>query len=226
MGLFNENNFLNIALLKVWDIVLTNLLFIICCIPIITIGPAFTAMYHCTLRIVKGNNSGTLKTFFRAFKDNFKQSIIVWLGSLVIAAILYTDVRFLSTQNSMFASILFSLTAAMIILLVIINLLIYPVIAAFEGTLKMQLKNAFVFAARHFFKVILIFLVWTFPMATTYIDTQLQPLYIFCWFFFLFSTLAYINSFMLYKMFKPYLQENESDSTDRFFDDDGQAYLS
>ncbi len=226
MGLFNENNFLNIALLKVWDIVLTNLLFILCCIPIITIGPAFTAMYHCTLRIVKGNQSGTLKTFFRAFKDNFKQSTVVWLGSLMIAAILYMDIRFLNTQNSLFASILFSLTVAMAILLVIFNLLIYPVIAAFEGTLKMQIKNTFIFAARHFFKVILIFIVWTFPMATTYIDTQLQPLYIFCWFFFLFSTLAYINSFLLYKMFKPYLLEEENDMTDRFFDDDGQAYLS
>lgn len=224
MGLFNEDNFLNIALLKIWDIVLTNLLFILCCIPIVTIGPAFTAMYHCTLRIVKGNNNGTFKTFFHAFKENFKQSIIVWLATLIIAAILYLDIRFLNTQDSLFASILFSLTAAMAILLVIFNLLIYPVIATFKGTLKMQLQNTFVFAARHFFKVILIFIIWTFPLATTYIDVQLQPLYVFCWFFFLFATLAYINSFMLYKMFKPYLQEETK--TDTFFDDDGQAYLS
>ena len=225
MGIFNENNFLSRALLKLWDLVLTNLLFILCSIPLVTLGASFTAMHHCTLRIVKGNNPGTLKTFFRAFKENFKQSTIVWLGTVVIAYILYLDITFLNSQDGMLASILFSLTVAMVIILVIISLFIYPVIAAFEGTLKMHIKNSFIFAARNFFKAILMFIVWTFPLATTYIDVQLQPLYVFCWFFFLFSTLAYINSFMLYKIFKPYLGDDEPDETERFFDDDGQAYL-
>ena len=70
-GLFNEDNFLHVALLRIWEIVLANLLFIICCIPLVTIGPAFTALYHCTLKMVKGNHIGTLKTFFRAFKQEY-----------------------------------------------------------------------------------------------------------------------------------------------------------
>ena len=121
------------------------------------------------------------------------------------------DIKFLNSMDSMIASILFSLTVAMVILLVIISLFIYPVIATFEGTLKMMFRNSFIFAARHLFKAFLMFIVWTFPLATTYVDVQLQPLYVFCWFFFLFSTLAYINSFMLYKMFKPYLNTDDDD---------------
>lgn len=79
MNLLNENNIVHIFLNKIGDIVLANLLFILCSVPIVTIGPALTALYHCTLRSVKDNNNGTVKTFFRAFKDNFKQSLIVWL---------------------------------------------------------------------------------------------------------------------------------------------------
>ena len=91
LGFFNEDNFLYIFLMKVWDIVLMNLLFILCCIPIVTIGPSFSAMYTCTLKMRKGNHIGTLKTFFRAFKQNFKQSFIVWIGTLVVSFILWTN---------------------------------------------------------------------------------------------------------------------------------------
>ena len=45
LGFFNEDNFLYIFLIKVWDLVFMNLLFILCCIPIVTIGPALSAMY-------------------------------------------------------------------------------------------------------------------------------------------------------------------------------------
>ena len=79
MNLLNEDNIVHIFFNKVGDIVIANLLFILCCIPIITIGPSLTALYHCMLRTVKGNNNGTTKTFFRAFKENFRQSLLVWL---------------------------------------------------------------------------------------------------------------------------------------------------
>lgn len=224
-GFFNENNILNVALLKIWDIVLANLLFILCSIPLITIGPSFTALYHCTLRMVKGNNAGTLKTFFRAFKQNFKQSIIVWLITVLCAFILYNNFYFLKEQSGIFSQVFLSLTFAMALLLIIINICIYPVIAAFEGTLIMQLKNAFIFISMNFFKMILIFILWTLPLAMTYVDTGLQPLYVFCWFFFLFSLLAYLSSVMFYKMFRPYLEPDDGTDIPKYVDDDGGAYL-
>ena len=85
MNLLNEDNVVHVFLNKLGDIVIANLLFILCCIPVITIGPSLTALYHCMMRTVKGNNNGTTKTFFRAFKENFKQSLIIWL--LILARI-------------------------------------------------------------------------------------------------------------------------------------------
>ncbi|MGN1267216.1 MAG: YesL family protein [Dorea sp.] len=212
--LFNEDNFLTAALLRLWDLVLANLLFILCSIPLVTIGPALTALYHCTLRIVKGNHSGTLKTFFRAFKQNFKQSIIVWLVTVLMAMIIYSNFSFLKQIDSTFAEILTYSTFGITVILAIFNIYIYPVIAAFEGSLKALIKNAFIFASVNFIKTILMLLIWGFPLLMTYMDVQLQPLYVFCWFFFLFATLAYICSFMLYKMFKPYLPKDETTEED------------
>ena len=94
MNLLNEDNVVHVFLNKLGDIVIANLLFILCSIPVITIGPSLTALYHCMMRTVKGNNNGTTKTFFRAFKENFKQSLIIWLLTLAAGAVLILNIRF------------------------------------------------------------------------------------------------------------------------------------
>lgn len=80
MNLLNEENPVHIFLNKIGDIIIANLLFILCCIPVITIGPALTALYHCMIRTVKGNNNGTVKTFFRALRKTLSSP---WLSGSV-----------------------------------------------------------------------------------------------------------------------------------------------
>lgn len=206
MNLLNEDNVIHIFFNKLGDIIITNLCFLLCCIPIITIGPALTALYHCTLRMVKGNCYKVTKTFFTAFKANFKQSLYAWIFILVSAFILFTNIRFLIYMSgSSFALTFFYMTGGVIGLLLILMLYIFPVIAAFSNTLWLQIKNSFLFAFMNFFKTIVIVIVSIVPFIITYGDIKLLPLYAFCWFFFGFSLIAYINSFLFYKMFCPYL---------------------
>ena len=224
-GLFNEDNFLHAALLRIWEIVLANLLFVLCCIPIVTIGPAFTALYHCTLKMVKGNHIGTLKTFFRAFKQNFKQSFIAGIVVMVLSFVLFANYQFLTFQAGGISQIFMYLTAIIALFIAMVALYIFPVIAAFEGTLKMLVKNAFLFAFMKTFKSLFMVIIWAAPLVMTYVDVQLQPLYVFCWFFFGFATLAYICSFMFYKMFKPYLPVEEEPDESKYYEEHS-AYLS
>ena len=213
MNLFNENNVVHICMNMIGDIVLANLLFILCSIPIITIGPSLTALYHCMLRTVKGNNNGTVKTFFKAFKDNFFQSLVIWILFLFVLLILLLNIRFLSHTGSSMSKILLYFSFACALLLVIEFLYIFPVIAAFSGTIKNHLKNALLFAVMHFPSTLLILVVSLLPMYMTYQDLKLMPLYATCWFFFGFGLTAYINSKLFYRMFKPYLGEEDDDIT-------------
>ncbi|NCB91656.1 MAG: DUF624 domain-containing protein [Clostridia bacterium] len=190
------------------------MLFLLCSIPIVTIGPSFTALYHCTLRTVKNNNVGTVKTFFRAFKQNFVQSLIVWLVLLVSLIVLLLNIRFLLHMDTAASKPLFYLSAALLALWTIIFLYIFPVIAAFANTTKNLLKNALIFAFMHFPSTLLIAVVSILPMFMTYRDIKLLPLYTCCWFFFGFGLTAYVNSLMFYRMFKPYLPEDEDATGD------------
>ena len=210
MNLLNEDNIIHIFLNKLGDIIVANLLFLVCCIPIITIGPALTALYHCMLRTVKGNNNGTTKTFFRAFKENFRQSLIVWLGLLAVGFILFLNIRYLQNTASVVSKPLFYVSLGIAGLVIILALYIFPVIAAFANTTVNLLKNAYVFAFLHFPSTLAIAVITILPMFMTYRDIKLMPLYACCWFFFGFGLTAYVNSLLLYRMFKPFLEKEDA----------------
>ncbi len=212
MNLFNEDNIVNIALNKVGDVIVCNLLFILCSIPLVTIGPALTALYHCMLRSVKGNLNGAARTFFRTFKENFFQSLGVWLLFILLLTVCLIDLSFLSKQSSELSGIFFYLSGAVTFFLVIGGLYIFPVIAAFSNTLKNLLKNAYIFAFMHFPSTILLAVITILPMFMTYQDLDLLPLYACCWFFFGFGLTALINSHILYRFFKKYLDDDNTAS--------------
>lgn len=220
MNFFNENNIIFVALNKIGDIILANLLFILCSIPLVTIGPSLTALYHCMLRTVNGNNNGTVKTFFRAFRQSFRQSLIVWLGLVVVGLLLFLDTRFLLQTGSDTGKIFYYLSGIVLALVVILALYIFPVIAAFTNTLRNLLKNAFLFAFMHFPSTLTIAVISILPMYMTYRDLKLLPLYACCWFFFGFGLTAYINSFFFYRMFRPYLEASENEEAISVSDDE------
>ena len=209
MNLLNEDNVVHVFLNKLGDIVIANLLFILCCIPVITIGPSLTALYHCMMRTVKGNNNGTTKTFFRAFKESFKQSLIIWLLILAAGAVIILNIRFLLHAEGSAAHMLFYLSVGVLTLLIIFTLYIFPVIATFANTLGALCRNAFLLAFMHFPTTIAIAVITIFPLYMTYLDVKLQPLYVCCWFFFGFGLVAFINSMLLYRFFKKLLPPEE-----------------
>ena len=75
------------------DIFILNILFLICCVPVITIGASATALYTVTLKMARNEESYMVKGFWKAFKSNFKISTIVWLIMLVLGIILGLDYR-------------------------------------------------------------------------------------------------------------------------------------
>lgn len=92
---------------------------------------------------------------------------------------------------------------------VITALYIFPVIAAFANTTRNLLKNSVLFAFMHFPSTLAMAVITILPMFMTYQDLELMPLYASCWFFFGFALTAYIDSFLLYRIFRPYLEKEK-----------------
>ncbi|ONI38916.1 hypothetical protein AN396_09790 [Candidatus Epulonipiscium fishelsonii] len=203
----SDDNFLNIFLNRLGQIFLLNLVFILSSIPIFTIGASLTALYQCTLKIIKNTDEHILKIYFNALKVYFKQSTLTYIMLILSAFIMTNNVNFLININGgIFAKILLYLNVFLGCIWIVLSVYIFPVIATFENTLIKLVKNSIIFALTHIISTIVILIITFFPIALTYVDSALLPLYSFCWFFFGFAVIAYLNSFIFYKIFVPYIK--------------------
>ena len=91
MPIFSYESKFSQTLLKFCSACYLNLLWILCSLPIFTMGAATTALYYSTLKIVRGEDSHLTKLFFRSFRQNFKQATLLWLILLAVGALLAGD---------------------------------------------------------------------------------------------------------------------------------------
>ena len=78
---------------KVADLCILNIICLVCCIPIVTAGASITAMYYVTLKMVRNEEAYIVWSFFKSFKDNFKQATIINLIMIAVGAVLYLDLN-------------------------------------------------------------------------------------------------------------------------------------
>ena len=69
---------------RLWDLIVLNVLFIITCIPLFTVGAAISALYTVTMKGVRKEDSYIVRSYLSAFKENFKKSTILWLLMIAV----------------------------------------------------------------------------------------------------------------------------------------------
>lgn len=204
---FNLDSPFMIFLSNLTDVVILNVLCLICCIPIVTIGPSISALHYVTLKMAREEEIMVIKYFFKAFKENFKQSLLAWLGFLVITAVFFLDYRILKVMEIENAKVLLMIVGAIYLFLCFTTMYVFPLIARFENPLKQTLKNALFMSILHIFKTIVMAVIYALPFI-------LLPLHYNVILVFLLVGLsgpAYINSFIWKSIFKRYEPEKEDE---------------
>lgn len=206
------------GLTKMADIFILNLLLVLCSIPVITFGPAYTAMYYVTLKMVKDEDCYTVKSFFKSFKQNFKQGTIIWIIMLVIGIVLYYDTKIMSGDFSEIVNVsggapkvMFVLIMAALIFYLFTFSYVFPVLARFDNSVKYTLRNALLMSIKHFPSTIAIILINVIPLVIMYLVPK-AIIFI----FFVFGLCAYCNSFFFVKIFKNYMPEETIVSDEEF----------
>ena len=117
------------ALGKIGDKICLNVMWLICCIPIITIGASTTALYTVMLRMVKNEEGYIFRGFLKAFKSNFKQSTLIWLILLLLGIVWTVDFRVSGFMPGMAGIILSALFLALGFILLSVMSYIFPLSA-------------------------------------------------------------------------------------------------
>lgn len=198
MKIFDLDSPLMNVLNKMADLMWLNILTMICCIPIITAGAAFTSMHYVALKIVRNEESYITRTFFKSFKTNFRQATIIWLLILLVAAVLGGDYYIITKSGIQFSSVLVVLIMAAAVLVICAALYVFPVLAKFDNTVMGTIRNAFIMSILQLPKTVVIFVMLFFPLIVYLVSLRLIPII----FLFGFSLPAYASAMLYNKFFQ------------------------
>ena len=96
-SIFNLDGPVVRVLNKIADLVILNIIFLVACIPIITIVPSFVALYTVTLKLVNNKENYIFREFRTAFMNNFKQGFQLEMVLILLFGIFSMD-YFLATK--------------------------------------------------------------------------------------------------------------------------------
>lgn len=198
---YYDNPIMN-TLRFITDIVLLNILFVVCSIPIVTIGASLTSLYAVTMQMVRKESPSVSNEFFQAFKKNFKQSTVLWLLTAVIGVIIGLDIYFIRNGlvNGFFEKLLIIVLGIAGLLLATGLVYLYPYIARFVNTTKEYLKNSFIIGVMNFPFTIMLISSIALLIAGFVNYTQIFTYSS----FFVFALFAYFQSYVLVRVFKKY----------------------
>lgn len=144
--LFDMDNPVMRTLSTAADLIVLNLLTLLCCLPVVTVGAALTALNAAAIKIVRGEETAPVKDYFRTFRENFKKGTVLGLIFLLIFAILIVD--YLAAGSTV--PILRPVILAIALLMLMLGQYAFALLARYENTVRGTLKNAFLLAVGYF----------------------------------------------------------------------------
>ena len=139
---FNPKSTATRFLTGLCNLIIVNLLFIITCIPIFTIGASLTALYRITIAILAGDNPAIFRDYFRAFKENFLKATLLELFYAAVSAFFIFEVVMVNTMMSPDLSWVQYIPYFFLLLILAHTLYSFPLLAWFEESFGQILKNA------------------------------------------------------------------------------------
>ena len=196
------------VLSRALDIIILNVLWMICCLPVVTIGPATAALYGVYFKVKEKKDYNVFTQFFQEFRDNFKQGFLASLVFIAAALLLYVDYRVVFFDETFSMTFLQGLFWVVLAVAVAYFSWLFPLIAKFENTFGGMLKNARVMLVRHLPLTAVITALNSLPWLLLYFfpALTLQNMLLF-WLLMGFGLITYINSIFLYNCFFHYFDQ-------------------
>ncbi len=206
-GFFNLDNPFWRFMGKIADVIILNLLWMICCIPIITIGPATTATYYVALRLANDEDGYIFKNFFKSFKENLRQGIVIGLIMTALGALFAYDFFLYRQLTGGFMKTLSMVLLGVMVLYLFTLTYVFPILAKFVNTVKRTIINAFYMSIRHIVATIVMLAIAAAVVAATIL--VFPPLIILG-----FGLIAFLQSYFLKRIFCFYIPQEESEENE------------
>lgn len=204
MNFFSPDSKFAQVMTAVGEMMLLNVCWLVASLPLITIGAANIAMYTLMGRRLRGEGSGTIIPFFKAWLSNLKPGVLFWIPQVLITcslgAIFFLP---LPTFLKLVAGILLALVT-------LVFSIIYPQVARFRNRWFAYLRNGLILLISKFGWVLLNMLLLLLPVILFLLAPVDFLRFGFIWMLFGFSLLFYLSAKIMQNVLQPLESLSES----------------
>ena len=201
---FDTDNFLMRFCEKVLDIVTVNLLFVVSCLPIVTIGVAKISLYQTIFEVKSSRRVPVFKTYIRAFKQNLKLGLQLGLLELGIFLISVVDLSLFWGQTGLGFQLIKAICLGILIFLTLVMLASYPIAARYDLTWKEVLQKGLLLVSFNFVWFFLMLAIILLIMMLLYLSGFTLVLGGSAFLLFGFGFLAFCQAGLMEKLFAKY----------------------
>ena len=205
MKLFDPESPMMIALSKLADVIVCNIMFCLFSLPVITIGASLTALYTCMQRLIKDDERDeglVFQVFWRAFKSNFRQATLLWLVCLGAFAFLGAYYRITMSMGGSLGWV-YRMTFYLLCLLFLFGFLyIFPLQARYQNKVRYTLRNAWLMSVAALPWTLLSLAVVVMALFLTFYMNRDMNSALYIWAVAGFGLVAYIQSFFFFRAFR------------------------
>lgn len=203
-NLINPENPLMIIASRITDAIFLSLFWILGCVPILTSGASFAALYDSVYRGFRCGEKNSWQRFLSTFRRNWKSGILPTVVFGILIALLSEGLIF--CWNSAVAGsvswMIFAAAAFFGIVLFGILSVLFPLLSRFENSFGGLLKNTVLLALANLPRTTALGIL---NAVTVFLCVRFVfPL------FFMPAIAAFIGSFLLEPMFRPYMPDENA----------------
>lgn len=194
--LFSQDRPLWRGMSRAMDVIILAFMWTITSLPVVTLGASSTAVYYVMLKMARNEEGYLWRGYWKAFKENFKQSTILWLLLLVLGVFFAADIYYYYMQENAAASGVQALFMGMLLLVLIVLIYLFPIISRFSNTTGKLFSMALFLPFKHFG--------WTLALVGMFLVFLFLGWYIKPFAVLAYGVYAYASAFIFVRIFKPY----------------------
>lgn len=207
MRLFGEESAFGRFLNRLYVIIVSNLLFVLFSLPVVTTGASLSALDYTLMKLQRGDKTFKVAaTFWKGFRECFAKATICFLALAALLLMQLLEISWCRQFQGIVSLFRYAL-AGLMALEMILALYLFPVIAAFNGGIGELLKNALYFAFSKPFRMLICLALHAIPVFVTYTFIKYLPLWAFLWLIAGFAAIRYGSARIMLTQFTPFLPE-------------------
>ena len=188
-------------MMLITNLIALNVLWLLCCIPIVTAGASTVAMHTVLLSYINRKDDAVLKPFFRAFRENFRTVTPLWLMNLLVGAVMVAEIVYLAAGAELWLKVVFGV---LLLIYGVATSYLYPLLARYETTARQALLNSFMLPVRHLLSSVCVVTLNVLPVFLLVAFPELFWKSILLWTVIGFSLIAYLDLKILLPVFQKY----------------------